>query len=313
MNGSNAVHDTLGVLSDPTRTRLLGLLERGELAVSELCSVVQLPQSTVSRHLKVLAEAGLVASRAAGTSRRYRVDTKSWAPATRRLWSLVREQVGETVTGQQDAHRLTAVLAQRRTRSEEYFSSAAGQWDRVRGELFGLSADLRALVAFLDPSWTVGDLGCGTGHVAAALAPFVRSLVAVDGSAAMLSAARKRVSGFDNVELRRGELEALPVEDGELDAAAMFLVLHYVAEPARALREAARALRRGGRLVVLEMMPHEREEYRQEMGHLWQGFSADQMAEWLANAGFGDYRHVTLPAEPETKGPGLFVAAAGRE
>ena len=129
-----------------------------------------------------------------------------------------------------------------------------------------------AALGFLDEDWTAGDLGCGTGQLAAALAPFVRQVIAVDQSKAMLAAARRRLGGLDNVELRQGDLEALPIEDGELDAAALYLVLHYAVEPARVLAEARRALRSGGRLLVVDMIPHDREEYRQQMGHLWTGF-----------------------------------------
>src|SRR5690606_30036240 len=114
----------------------------------------------------------------------------------------------------------------------------------------------------LDEGWTVGDLGCGTGQVAASLAPFVARVVAVDESAAMLAAARGRLGGVGNVEVRAGELESLPLDDAELDAAVVFLVLHYLSDPGAALREVARVLRPGGRVLVVDMMPHEREEYR---------------------------------------------------
>src|SRR6202008_1056632 len=106
----------------------------------------------------------------------------------------------------EDQGRLLASLSERRARSQEFFSSSAGQWDRVRDELFGDRFHLAALSAFADPDWTIGDLGCGTGQVAASVAPFVARVIAVDGSAAMLQAARKRLAGFENVELRRGEL-----------------------------------------------------------------------------------------------------------
>src|SRR6185503_6546067 len=112
-----------------------------------------------------------------------------------------------------------------------------GQWDRVRDELFGDRFHLAALAALAQPEWTVGDLGCGTGQVSAALAPFVARVVAVDASGAMLQAAKKRLHAFDNVDLRRGELESLPIDDARLDAATMMLVLHHVTEPERALAE----------------------------------------------------------------------------
>ena len=148
-----------------------------------------------------------------------------------------------------DQRRLQTALAERRTTSQEFFSSSAGQWDRLRDELFGDRFHLAALAALADATWVVGDLGCGTGQVSAALAPFVARVIAVDASAAMLQAARKRLHDVDNVDLRRGELEALPIDDGRLDAATLMLVLHHVPEPGAALAEVARVLAPGGRVL----------------------------------------------------------------
>src|SRR4029077_11004470 len=205
-------------------------------------------------------------------------------PAARRLWALVREQVGSTPAAGQDQRPLQGVLAERRTKSQEFFSSSAGQWDRLRDDLFGDRFHLAALAAFAEPDWTVGDLGCGTGQVSSALAPFVGRVVAVDASAAMLQAAKKRLHGLDNVDLRRGELESLPIDDGRLDAATLMLVLHHVPDPGRALAEVARVLTPGGRLLIVDMLPHDRENYRQQMGHVWLGFSDDHMRRMLADA-----------------------------
>lgn len=306
------IFDRMSALSDTTRSRLLLVLEEHELTVSELCAVLQLPQSTVSRHLKVLADEGWVVSHADGTSRRYRMLPDRLDVAARRLWNLVREQVSASAFAEQDAQRVQGVLARRRTRSQEFFSSAAGEWDRLRAELFGRRMDLLALLALVDPDWTVGDLGCGTGQMSESLAPFVRRVVAVDESVAMLAAARKRLEGTDNVEVRRGAVESLPLDDGELDAAILFLVFPYLAEPGGAVREAARALRPGGRLLVVDMMPHDREEFRHQMGHLWQGFPREQMAGWFEDAGFWAFRYHPLPADPDATGPVLFAASGRR-
>jgi ArsR family transcriptional regulator len=301
--------DRLSDLSDATRSRLLLALDRHELTVSELCSVLQLPQSTVSRHLRVLADQGWVRSRAEGTSRLYIV-AEELEPAARRLWALVREQMGETPGARHDAERLRGVLAERRTASRAFFSAAAGQWDGMRAELFGRHAELAALPALLDDAWTVGDLGCGTGQTVTVLAPFVRRVVGVDASRQMLAAARRRTSALGNVELRHGDLEALPVANGELDAALLLLVLHHVPEPKAVLAQARRALAAGGRLLVVDMVPHERDEYRRQMGHVWLGFGEEQLGRWLADVGFTQYRYHPLPADPQAKGPVLFAASA---
>jgi ArsR family transcriptional regulator len=288
---------------------MLLLLERHELTVSELCAVLQLPQSTVSRHLKTLADAEWVSSRRDGTSRYYTLALDERNAPTRRLWAVLRDQVGSSVGADQDARRLKGVLARRQTKSEEFFASSAGQWDRLRRELFGGGSALRALPAFFDPRWVLGDLGCGTGQTSEAVAPFVGRVVAVDRSGEMLQAAKRRLRDQPNVEIRRGELEALPVADEELDAAIIMLVLHHVPDPIAVLRETSRALRPGGRLVLCDMLAHDREEYKQQMGHVWLGFGEEQVRRLLTVNGFDAPRIVPMPADPEAKGPALFVAS----
>ena len=309
---ATAIFDDLTTLSDSTRSRMLLLLERNELTVTEICSVLQLPQSTVSRHLKTLSDASWVVSRRDGTSRYYTLSLDERGAPARRLWSLLREQVGATAAADQDARRLKGVLSRRQSTSQEFFESAAGQWDKLREDLFGAASHLQALPALLDERWTVGDLGCGTGQVASALAPFVTRVVAVDRSGEMLQAARRRLRELPNVEVKRGELEALPIADDELDAATLLLVLHHLSDPGAALAEAARVLKPGGRLLISDMLPHDREEYRQQMGHVWLGFGDDQIRRLLAAAGFERVRIVPLPAHAAAKGPALFVATAVR-
>jgi len=308
-----AILDHLSALADTTRSRILLLLDRHELTVSELCGIMQLPQSTVSRHLKALADSGWISARAEGTSNLYAMTRDDLDASARRLWALVREQVGSTPAALNDQRRVQTVLAERRTKSQEFFSSSAGQWDRLRDDLFGERFHLAALPAFADSEWTVGDLGCGTGQLTAALAPFVGRVIAVDASAAMLQAARKRLQGFENVELRRGDLEALPIDDARLDAATLALVLHHLPEPGQALAEVARVLKPRGRLLIVDMLPHDRESYRQQMGHVWLGFSDEHVRRILDESGFGDVRIVPLSPDPKSKGPGLFVATAKKK
>ena len=195
---------SFSALADPTRGRMLLALEGQELTVSELCAVLQLPQSTVSRHLKLLAEAGLVSSRRDGTSRYYSLALDR-ARGQAELWQLARGEFAERPAAAQDARRVSRVLAARSATSREFFASAAGQWDQVRRELFGDHFYGRALLGLLPASWVVADLGCGTGAVAAALAPHVTRVIGVDASDEMLAAARPHVPA--NVSLRRGQLE----------------------------------------------------------------------------------------------------------
>ena len=312
MDSTVPIFEDLTALADATRSRMLLVLERHELTVSELCAVLQLPQSTVSRQLKTLADANWVASRRDGTSRYYTLALEERGSQTRRLWTLLREQIVVSASADQDARRLKSVLARRQTKSAEFFASAAGQWDRLRRDLFGHASGLHALPALLDADWTVGDLGCGTGETSAALAPYVARVVAVDRSGEMLQAARRRLRGSANADIRRGELEALPVADAELDAAVMMLVLHHVPDPSAVLAECARSLKPSGRFVLCDMLPHEHEEYRQQMGHVWLGFGEEQMRRLLEAAGFSRIRIVPQPIDPDAKGPALFVASAVR-
>ena len=308
-----AILEHMSALSDPTRCRMLLMLEKHELTVSELCAVLQMPQSSVSRHLKTLADDRWVLSRRDGTSRFYSMAVEDLDPAARRLWPLIREQVSATSAAGQDDRRLRGILTRRRAKSQEFFASAAGGWDRLRSELFGDTFFLWAVLGLIDPELVVGDLGCGTGQLTETVAPYVKQVVAVDSSPDMLDAARQRLGGAGNVDLRNGDLENLPIAAGELDAAMLSLVLHYSPSPARALAEVARALRPGGRVLVVDMLPHERQEYQQQMGHVWLGFSEKQMTRFLTGAGFAQVRFRMLPADPDARGPALFAAAGVRQ
>ena len=185
-------------------------------------------------------------------------------------------------------------------------------WDEDAPLISSVPTPAAPVDTLLDPRLVVGDLGCGTGPVAAALAPFVGRVIAVDRSGEMLQTARRRLREHTNVEVRRGELESLPISDGELDAATLVLVLHHLADPAEALREAGRTLKAGGRLMLCDMLPHDREEYRQQMGHVWLGFSDEQVRGLLSDAGFVGIRITPLRTITEAKGPALFVASGIR-
>ena len=146
-----------------------------------------------------------------------------------------------------------------------------------------------------------------------ALSPWVKRVVAVDESADMLRAARDRLGVLKNVGVKEGNLERLPVRDAELDIAMLSLVLHHVPDPGQALAEVGRVVKPGGRVLVVDMLPHDRAEYRQGMGHVWLGFSAKHLTKLLNSAGFGDVRVGPLPVDRAAKGPALFVAVATKQ
>ncbi|MCX5730176.1 MAG: methyltransferase domain-containing protein [Deltaproteobacteria bacterium] len=158
----------------------------------------------------------------------------------------------------------------------------------------------------------MADLGCGTGSLAAALAPEVARVVGVDQSADMLRSARRRTAGLGNVELRRGALEALPLDDASCDAALLVLSLGWVADPPRVLAEAARVVRPGGRVALVDAVLHDDEDFRRRAGQVWPGFEPARLVEMLGAAGFADATCRPLPPEPAAKGPALLLARARR-
>ena len=301
----------LSTLADPTRARLLLALDGHELTVGELVAALQLPQSTVSRHLKHLGDDGWVISRPDGTARYYR-KVPDLLGSAEHLWQVVRGDLALSPGTAADQERVLAVVAERRRRGREFFATETGSWEGVRRELFGRGADLVLLASLVDPDAEVGDFGCGDGRLTTVLAEHVHRVVAVDASPEMLASARDRAGARTNVEWRLADLEHLPVEAGSLDLAILSLVLAYLPEPGRVMAEAARTLKPGGRLVVMDMVPHERDELRRSMGHAWSGFPAAQVREWMRDAGLENVRVRAVPADPEAKGPGLFVAHGTR-
>jgi len=241
-------------LADEARLRLLRLLERHELSVAELCEIVQLPQSTVSRHLKLLADQKWVKHRSQGTTHLYRTVLDELDPAPRKLWLFAREQTEGWATSGQDELRLQQTLRSRQSDPQAFFAGAAGQWDKLRGELYGQHFSTAALLAMLPRDQVIADLGCGTGPLIADLTPYAGKIIGVDSSADMLKGARKRLGNLLNVDLRKGDLLDLPIEDGTCDAVLLVLALTYVAEPAKVIAEAARVLKPGGRLVLVDSL-----------------------------------------------------------
>jgi ArsR family transcriptional regulator len=297
-------------LADATRLRLLRLLERHELGVAELCDVLQLPQSTVSRHLKILAHQGWVRGRRQGTNHLYRTLLDELDAGARRLWLLAREQTEHGPATKHDRLRLERLLREKQGEGQAFFAGAAGEWDRLRGELYGRAFSDAATLALLPADTVVADLGCGTGEVIQRVAPFVSQVIGIDNSPAMLKAAKKRLDGLANVDLRRGDLAAIPLDDATADAALLILALTYVAEPAVALREMARILKPAGRAVIVDLLPHDRDDFRRRMGQTTLGFDPAALQQLLVEAGFATSSVRPLAPEPNAKGPALFLATA---
>lgn len=302
--------DRLSLLAEPVRVRLLALLEREELGVGEIVRVLQLPQSTVSRHLKALKVANWIERRAEGTAGLFRMTAPP--SGAERLWDLVRDDFRATAQAAEDASRLDAILAAREEDPSTFFGRMHARWDALRTELFGDEFTTPALLSLVAPRLAVADLGCGTGRALAELAPVCKRVIGVDREQAMLDAAAMRVGNAGNVELMLGGLEALPIREQALDAALCMLVLHHVVELDTALAEVRRVLRPGGRAVVVDMCAHDREDYRRTMGHQHLGFSPADLRGHAEAAGLILSSYRVLPPAAEALGPPLFVAVLTR-
>lgn len=271
------------ILADPTRVRIVRLLGREELAVAELQDILAIGQSTLSSHLAQLRQAGLVEDRKTGKHVRYSLRR----PLPGALEAAVQAAADELPEAKQDEEALALVLDKRRERTRAFFDELAGKFGRhwMPGRSWRAMAE--ALLALLPPL-EVADLGAGEGAVAFLLARRARRVIAVDSSPQMVEHGRRlaRQHGLKNVEYRLGDLESLPIEDESIDAAVFSQSLHHAQHPGRAVAEAFRALRPGGRVVILDLNRHNREEARELYADEWLGFSEVELRSFLRRAGF---------------------------
>jgi len=308
---ANSLATTLASLSDPARLRMLRLLELHELSVGEIAKVFQVAQSTASRQLKVLSDAAWLAKRSEGTASYYKLVTSDLTASSKAIWESLRPQVGAIAGHEEDDRRVRGVLEERKTDSVNFFGRVRGEWDQMRAELFGGRFTSAALLSLIRPDWVIADIGCGTGNVAELLSPVVERVIAIDQSGPMLSAAKQRLSGRKNIDFAQASIGTLPLATKSVDAAVCMLVLHHIEDIVQGLADIARVMRTsrgGGVLAVVDMVSHGRDEYRHTMGHRHQGFSKKQMLALFEKAGFEHLVYHELPAEPDARGPGLFVA-----
>ncbi|MGF1634040.1 MAG: metalloregulator ArsR/SmtB family transcription factor [Phycisphaerae bacterium] len=299
----------MDALSDPTRLRLLRLLERQELGVAEICEVLGIPQSTVSRHLKTLSDQGWVVSRRRGTAHLYAMVLDELDEPARDLWVLARDQTAGWATLQQDQLRLDRLMETRRGDPKAFFAGMADRWEAVRAEHFGHSFLAAAFAAMLPPDAVVADLGCGTGNGISALAPAVAQVIGVDQSGEMLETAHKRLKNFKNVKLYEADLHTLPLPDAAVDAALCSLSLSYVPDFGAVVRELARVLKPGGRAVVTDLLRHDRDDLRRDLGQSRMGFEPPEIEKAMKAAGLTAVKLRPIPPDPGATGPALFVAS----
>ena len=287
--------DIFRALADPTRIRILLLVRRMELAVGELADVLGQSQPRVSRHIRILGQAGLVRRAKEGAWVFVRLgDAAATTPALAAL-----EAWGDA-SADVDAARLSAVRAERDAAATAYFAAQADSWDRLRSLHVAESEVEAAIVAALGdrPFGCLLDIGTGTGRMIELLGPSARSAVGIDRSPEMLRLARGRIeaAGLPHAEVRRGDMFALPQPDSSADTVVLHQVLHFADAPADAIAEAARVLAPGGRLLIADFAPHEREELRTRQAHARLGFEEATVNGWLRDAGLEARVAARLPA-----------------
>ena len=292
----------LRAAAEETRLRILALLLRGELSVSDLTDILGQSQPRISRHLKLLVEAGLVERHREGAWAFFRLTDRGGAARVLRPMLDALDATDPRIVD--DQARLGAVRAQRAQIAQSFFSRLAPEWDRIRSlhapEAAVEAAVLEALGS--KPVRDLVDLGTGTGRMLQLLAPRVRRAVGLDASHAMLSVARANLerAGLTGVELRQGDIYAPPFPRNAFDLVIIHQVLHYLDDPARAIREASRLVGPGGRLLVVDFAPHGLEFLRETQAHRRLGFARDQIATWLEDAGLDCV--VTRDLDPPSKG-----------
>ncbi len=269
-------------LADETRLRLVRVLSRHELSVGEITAVLDMGQSRVSRHLAILVGCGLLSSRREGAWTFYSAVTAGPAAAFLGCLAPFLDAAGHDA----DLAAVDAVLRERRLETRRFFNDIASDWAALRREVLG-DLDPAALVREVMPDRmaAAADLGCGPGDLLPVLAERASAVIGVDSSPSMLALAERRTANLP-ASVRMGELEHLPMADGEAAFAVICLTLHHLPDPAAALAEARRVLAPDGRLVVIDFAPHEDEAMRRRFGDRWLGFSREKLVEWLHRAGF---------------------------
>jgi ArsR family transcriptional regulator len=276
----------LKALADPLRLRILAAVCEEELTVGEVQEVVESVQSSVSRNLAILRDAGFVQDRKEGTNVYFSLRQKMPEP-TREFFKSLRARIAEIPEVKQDRARLEACRRRRRRRSQSYFESVAGDWERIRKSYFDDRVTSLAIEKLLPRDLAVADIGCGTGSLTFELARFARKVIGVDLSGEMLRRARAMAKErkLDNVEFRRGDALGLPLQSHSVDAAFSVMVLHFLPDPERAIGELCRITRPGGSVILVDLVEHKQEWMREQMAHQWLGFGRAAIERRFRDAG----------------------------
>jgi ArsR family transcriptional regulator len=277
----------LRLLADPSRLRILLLVEREELSVAELQEILGMGQSRISTHLAQLKQADLVEDRRNGKSILYRLKPGAQSNGFAQMLSVLRQAAAEIPEAEQDSEALRLALRRRQDKMRAYFDELAGKFGRnyVPGRSWqGLAETLLTLM----PPMVIADLGAGEGTFSQLLARRSKKVIAIDSSDRMVEYGRELASkhGVKNLEYRKGDLEAVPIKDAAVDLAFFSQALHHAQHPGQAVAEAWRILKPGGRIVVLDLLRHNHEEAREMYADLWLGFTEVELTRFLRQAGF---------------------------
>ncbi|MFM1848837.1 MAG: hypothetical protein RL417_2311 [Pseudomonadota bacterium] len=275
-------------LADESRLRLIHILSDGYFNVQELTSILGISQPTISHHLKVLQGAGITSSYKEGTWTYHKLmGNEAGTPAPAVAHNFLKLAASSSMNGHtaifaRDKAAIGEILARRRDASHRYFESVASNWKEIRREAQGDTAYFSELESLIPPSATLLELGCGSGALLEALLPRDGKTIGVDYSRAMLDEAKRNLGEkASGVELRLGELEHLPLADESVDVAVACMVLHHIAQPKNVILEAARVLKRGGHLIIVDLMRHTNEYMRERFADLWLGFELPEIERWL--------------------------------
>lgn len=279
--------DVLKALADVSRLRLVAILLRGEFTVQELTAILEMGQSRVSRHLKILTEVGVLSVKRQGTWSYYRVSNES--PFFFAIRSALEQELGTLPEREKDLRNTASALEARRQRSRLFFDQHARQWDSLARTLLPVPDYRDKLLALIPSGVQVVEIGLGTGGLLPGLTEKGCAVIGVDHSPAMLDEARRRLieSGIEGVDLRLGEMNHLPLPDHSVDCAILNMVLHHAADPSSVLGEIRRILVSGGALLLADLARHERELAREQLADQWLGFEEEELRDWLKEADFG--------------------------
>jgi ArsR family transcriptional regulator len=271
-------------LADATRIKLINILRHHELSVNEIVALMGMGQSRISRHLKILTDAGFLSCRRDGVWAFYSVSRNG--PA-RKFIDSIQYSFDQDMALAQDLVDASRLIQERGEKTIQFFDTIAHDWDHLKQEILGEFELNKAILKEIPPSTTLADLGCGTGELLFQAQTVTGKTIGVDSSPQMLAQARKRFSGVSRPpDLRLGEVEHLPLSDEEADCAIISMVLHHISRPDDALAEVHRILGPGGTLIIAELDKHSNEDLRNSYGDRWLGFHRHEMNQLLVNAGF---------------------------